>query len=152
MIPENQLETAVVEVAPPLSRIHTYIRRSMLRSLKEWHGISGENKSLDSFAAEILEAAIIEFRSRKITRSAPLTEKSARIETPKDRRQVLTAAQKQQVLHLRNKESMGVSTLATRFGVAPTTIARVLSEYAATEHVQIPHCPGPERTATKPWG
>jgi len=99
-------------------------------------------RSVERFAAELLEAEIAAYRLRQIPeRHAPAFGRCgpAMRQGKRGRPKSLAPEQIQVLLHLRNQKGVTVAALAERFGISITSVSRILQKYEQTEHHEMYH-------------
>jgi hypothetical protein len=127
-------------------RIHISKRLfSSLREMFQLTRLSGDLRSLEMFASELLEANVAEFRLRKITEAFPLPPpggpslKHLGIDV---HRRALRPAQIQRVLFLAETANLCATAIAERMGVTTTTVRRILERRSASA-IRVPPAPRP---------
>jgi hypothetical protein len=125
-----------LSVSRPTNRITISLRAPIFRSLEEMAQASSF-PALDAFVSQLIESQVVTFRRSTISPRTPLAPKaeSNQVESFLPPRLRLSPEQVQMVLHLRITDAVPVTELAQRFGVAKTTIIRILTNHGAGQHV-----------------
>jgi transposase-like protein len=119
------MATQAVEISQPQLRtkFEVEIEEPFALSLKEWFEKACEGDNIDKFAAEVLEAALAQYRLEQL----PPGEE----DDHDSRRQKLTPFQEAEIFECYADGDCGVSELALRYEVHRSSILRVVKKHGA---------------------
>jgi len=104
------------------------LRSDQFHSLNEMYRVGGCGLSFEEFCSQVIEAAVADFKLRKIVQDSRLLPPSPLITPQKKGRKKFDAEAVEKILALRD-EGMKAPEIAERFRVHEMTIQRVLRQH-----------------------